>query len=224
VFYPVIISPNHADRTELRSLLEASGLFSRVQPVRTTAEAIALIEKDPLIDVVMLSYDVGEKLILRFLDKAKKLTTGKRCSYVVLFKANELKSAAIVNLMMAGIHSFLSEPYTIEALQETTFIASDVNNAHSRVRLRVAGGLLFSQMVAELGHNSSAEQRSVSERMRENATAFRIATGKSLLSYLDSLASSLLKLSPTKRVERTGGPLRTSIRRSIEDLFKQTPH
>lgn len=222
MYYPIIISPNHSDRTNLWSLLEGSGLYARINSVRTTAEALTLIERDPLIDVVMISSELGESRIVSFLDRAKKITTGKRCSYVLLCKQDELKSSTVINLMMAGIHSFLTEPYSVEALQETTIIADGVNSAHSRVRLRVAGSLLFSQIATELGHLNSTDKKTVSEQMKAQALNFRKATGRSFWNYLDAFASTLLVLSPAKRVEKTRGQLRISIRRSIEELFKHS--
>lgn len=223
MFYPVIISPNQADRSALRSLLENSGLYTRVQAVRSPVDALKIIAKDPLIDVIFLSLELGEKRILNFLDNAKQHVTGKRCSYVVLARQEDFKSNLVVNLMMAGIHSFLSTPYTTDGLQEATLLATDVNSGHSRVRLRLAGGLLFTQIADELVHGKQTPDTPIRDRLRDHAAAFRKTTGRSFLTYLDSVASTLLILSPTNRVERARGQLRTSIRRSIEELFKQSP-
>lgn len=217
MFKAMIIAPDAETRARLKSVADASDLLPNSICVRGLSSALDEMMFHASIDLILISSDFPNEEVLTFLDQAKATSVGRKANYVLIVKGNEQRSNELINSMMAGIHAFLHEPFTAASLEETALLATKVNGATSRARLKLATGILFTEIMEQAG--SEQQEQGLPERMQACSNRLEEATGTTLQVYLDNFAEILAAMSPTKRVSKTGTGFRMALRKTLQQLI-----
>src|SRR5262249_35099195 len=105
--------------------------------------------------------------------------------------------------MLVGVHSFVSEPLSVESIEDATRVGNAVRLKASGVRMKAATGLMLAEILEESEKGSGgSEKQNLWERVQNSCERFKELTGQSVTT---SVVKDMEGLAPSKRLPRYGG-------------------
>jgi len=192
-----IVFPADENRSTLQLFVDRVKRIDDVQSVSSLHEAKKRLKESTPIDFLFVSNSFGLEEIAYFIECAKKSPASQKSAVILVCQTQEQTFAAVANLMVVGIHSFLSEPFSLESVEEAIELAASVRLQSSSTRMKAAAGITLAEI---LNSREGSDQKLRSSEDKEvNAVwnQYKRITGDSL-SHL--VVADLATLSPTKRL------------------------
>lgn len=191
-----IVFPADENRSSLQMFVDRVPRIKDVQSVSSLHEAKKRLKEKTPIDFLFVSNSFGLEEIAYFIEYAKKSAAGAESACILVCQTEEQTFAAIANLMVVGIHSFLSEPFSLERVEEAVELAASVKLQSSVTRMKAAAGITL----AEILNSRPGRDESLKSNWDEVDAVwahYKRMTGNSLS---NAVVGDFASISPTKRL------------------------
>ena len=210
----LLIAPKDCPHEGIIEILESRPQLEIVQSVPSLARGLSLLESWPGYDVVFVSAYLNADAVSDFVEEARSKSIGYRATYILLFDKDTEKRVTIANNMLLGFHGFLTWPFEEHTLDEIIELSSKVHGHDSVLRLRVATGLMLTEMRENAGIELEEDTLDdISKQVEASCEWYKQVTGKSVTS---GLVKTLEGIAPTKRMFNYKG-----VSKRVKDLFER---
>ncbi len=158
-FDALIVDSDLNSRMRLRQATSALPQFNHVTMANSLASAMSALEGDGNCDVILLKPSFDDKDVQQFVHACKATRQGQGCALILLVRGNQSNTGALARSYAAGIDGFLSEPYSVEAIQEIFEIAGRIKQKKMESRCHAALDVMLREITTTLDL-AAQEQRS----------------------------------------------------------------
>lgn len=210
----LIVSPNSLTRSTVQKLVQALPEQMEVHTLSTLSEATTFVGSVERVDYTLVDNEFSPEAIADFIDKVTSKHAGKESAFILLSRDKKQESATLASNMMAGLHGFLCEPFSVQAVQEAFKLAKNVRLSSSTARLKVASGLMLFELFEEKEPIQEGEARpNILAQLQRTYDRYKEATGESLSV---PVVRNLKSIKPVERIR-----LYTGVSKRVRRLFEQ---
>lgn len=208
----LVVVPDQGARAKLREILKSFLLRPNIIYDQTLKDAEAKIAKGHRYDAVFISYEIGQREINEALTRLKASVSLKLPPFIVTMRGQKGGATGVVELYMAGVTGFITEPYTADDIIEllTTVKenrqALELTNASQKVRkassfvIAETKGLLND--LARIKVNGETGTGSTLKDVKKLSTVIKELHAQDPTEYLRALLVAFDKSAPPKESAR----------------------
>ena len=149
-YHAIILDSNMDTRMRLKQATQAVTDFGNTLHAATPDEAVRILDKDQVIDVVFVTGRLDRAEFAGFVENAKKTKQGQDSAYILVLKSQAESQSDLAAGMMAGADGILCEPYSVDQLVGITHLAAKVRKERGDARERMAIGILVDEVIMQL--------------------------------------------------------------------------
>lgn len=221
----LVVSPLVETRLPLQQLIQQCAEFKEIDTVQNLDEARASMSLQSPVSHAFISGTFSLTDVATFIDWAKHRQGRRPTAFVLLLKRDHVDSSTVANSMVMGIHGFLIEPFTIDAIENIVKLSQTISQKDSHPRMRAATGLMLTDMFPAPPTEEGAEHENLWKRVNATCDRVKHLTGQSVTM---TVVQGLRKLSAAERVpqydgasKRVRGLLERKIRETFGNIRKQ---
>lgn len=138
-------------KSKLRQVLVHIKGFHVAASTSDLKEAREIVGTQPFFHYMFFGSDMPEAATAKFIAdvKRKRGPDAEKTIFVLIFEGGEANQQRVASRMMAGFHGFLCEPFSFDTVKELTALAEGVSDQLTVTRLKVATGILLSDLKDE---------------------------------------------------------------------------
>ncbi len=149
-FNVIAVDPDFDRRMNLKSATLSVPDYSKVNFTNTFDAALKLLQEDTPMVIVMISSALPQSEIIRFVQEGKRTRNGIDSAYILLTRPENQTSTEISWAVMNGIDGFLLEPFSVDALINTSHLARTVYQQRKHSRIEAAVEILVRDALEQL--------------------------------------------------------------------------
>lgn len=145
----LIVEPNLASKMRLKQALLALPRFSTASPMNSLRDALdALRAETGHCDLIFIAQAIPADEIASFIKTAKEIPSAQDAAFVTLSKSTQGTDMAAA--MLIGFDGMLSEPYSVDSLNDICELALRVKGERGEAREKAALSLMIADVVKQL--------------------------------------------------------------------------
>jgi CheY-like chemotaxis protein len=145
-FEALIVDPDPESRMRLRQATAVCGEFTSVTLESSLLEALKKMRDRMNCNVVFISQTFASDESREFVKMARETPYGQYAAYIMVLNGSQQNRSGVASNVSGGVDGFLFQPFSVEALRETTSIAAEVRAKAAAAR-RVASRKLLSNSI-----------------------------------------------------------------------------
>lgn len=146
----LLIDPDIEARMRLKTITGSVIEFGLVEYSQSLSDALQKVGTGSVYDVVFVSNRIPEADFQAFIKKAKETQGGQDTAFVLVLSTNNQGNATVAKNVIGGADGFLFEPYSVDNVMDTTFLATRVKKERSFAREKAALGMLVKDIIPQL--------------------------------------------------------------------------
>lgn len=146
----IIVDPDFDRRMNLKSATRSVTDYGKVSFASSFSTALKMLREEIPMVIVMISSGLPEAEIVKFVQEGKATRNGVDSAYVLIMRPEDQTSAEISSAVMNGIDGFLLEPFSVEALVNTSHLARTVYQQRKHARIEAAIEILVRDALENL--------------------------------------------------------------------------
>lgn len=205
----LVVDPTVACRIRLKEALTALPRFNSIIPMNSLKEAQDTLRTGTqTYDIIFISQNLDRDETASFIKNAKEYPTSRDAAFVILFKSAQ--NADMASSMLIGFDGMLSEPYSVNSLNDICELALRVKNERSTAREQIALGLMVQDVSKHLDAVAvlkacGYESLKGMEKFREACLSFKHLSDTAVKSYEDIAERVFGNAMPAKPPEKKYG-------------------
>ena len=157
-FDALIVDAELDSRMRLRQAASNLPQFSHVTMANSLPVAVSNLEGDANCDVILLRPSFPEKDMELFIQKCKQTKQGQGCALILVVRNKHSDTGSIARSFAGGVDGFLSEPYSVETIQQIFEIAAALKQKKMETRCRAAIEVMLKKIVTVLDMAAQEER------------------------------------------------------------------
>lgn len=149
-FEALIVDPNPESRMRLRQATSVCGEFATVQLESSLLDALKRMRDRMTCNVVFISQTFESNESQEFVKMARETPYGQYAAYIMVLNGSQQNRSGVASNVSGGVDGFLFQPYSVEALRETTAIAAEVRAKAAAARRIASRKLLAAAIVPQV--------------------------------------------------------------------------
>ncbi len=145
-FEALIVDPDPESRMRLRQATSVCGEFASVKLESSLLDALKRMRDRMTCNVVFISQTFESTESQEFVKMARETAYGQYAAYIMVLNGSQQNRSGVAANVSGGVDGFLFQPYSVEALRETTAIAAEVRAKAAAAR-RVASRKLLADAI-----------------------------------------------------------------------------
>jgi len=147
----IVIDPDFNARERLKQATRMLQEFGKVVPLAGFQNARDLLSRDDSYDIVFMSPRLGWEVALQYINQMKETMWGRDLAYVLILGQEDNVHSTIAKSVMKGADGILLEPFSVDALLETTHLAQRVKTQRRTTREEKALRFLVQELIDQIG-------------------------------------------------------------------------
>lgn len=149
-FEALIVDPDPESRMRLRQATSVCGEFSSVQLESSLLEALKMMRDRMSCNIIFISQTFESTESREFVKMARETPHGQYAAYIMVLNSSQQNRSGVAGNVTGGVDGFLFQPYSVEALRETTAIAVEVRAKATAARKAASRKLLSDAIVPQV--------------------------------------------------------------------------
>jgi DNA-binding NarL/FixJ family response regulator len=146
----LIIDPDPASRMRLKQATANCADFRQVKLANSLYNALQDLKERVSCNIIYISQAFEPGHSAEFVRQARETKTGQYCAYIMIVDGRRQTRTAISSNISQGMDGFLFQPFSVDALRETTQIAAKVRGKSSAQRNGASKHLLLDSIVPSI--------------------------------------------------------------------------
>ncbi len=181
--------PDTTARMRVRTATSAHVTFGKFLQSNSLEDALRRLSGSENIDLIFINEKLHEGLA-EFVKQAKETHLGQDAAYVVILHGSDEMQATMAKYMIAGVDSFLQEPFSADAINEIAQLAIRIKRERAEARENAAIRFLIEQIservtsIAQImaaGMDAKREQK----KLQDMCVVFNTLDEEKRKKYLD---------------------------------------
>ena len=200
-FDALIIDPDPESRMRLRQATAVCPEFRSIKFAGTLLQAMEQIKEKGQCNIIFIAQTFASAESQAFVTEARQTLHGGACAYImVLNGANQTRTRVALNLT-SGMDGFLFQPFSADALKETTEIASRVRAAAQLEKQNASKELLLNSIVPSIdkiieGHLAGKPMRVEKADLKSIARTLCGLYDGNTAGYMNALSEAFMAVEP----------------------------
>ncbi len=149
-FEALIVDPDPESRMRLRQATSVCGEFTSVKLESSLLEALKMMRDRMTCNVIFISQTFESDQSREFVKMARETPYGQYAAYIMVLNGSQQNRSGVATNVTGGVDGFLFQPYSVEALRETTAIAAEVRAKATTARKVASRKLLADAIVPQV--------------------------------------------------------------------------
>ncbi len=149
-FEALIVDPDPESRMRLRQATSVCGEFASVKLESSLLEALKMMRDRMTCNVIFISQTFASNESREFVKMARETPYGQYAAYIMVLNGSQQNRSGVASNVSGGVDGFLFQPYSVEALRETTAIAAEVRAKATAARKVASRKLLADAIVPQV--------------------------------------------------------------------------
>lgn len=200
-FDALIVDPDPESRMRLRQATSVCREFREIKFASTLPQALEQLKERLQCNIIFIAQTFASDESQAFVTEARHTSSGQGCAYImVLNGANQTRTGVATNLT-SGMDGFLFQPFSVDALKETTEIASRVKATAKAGKQAASKELLLNSLVSSI--DKLADGHLIGKAMRVEKAELRCITrtligfyGDDTAGYMEAVTSVFAAVPP----------------------------
>lgn len=206
----LIVNPELGSRSRLREVIKTSVYHAHIDLAHDVKEAVAKLELNKDIDVVMVSHSIGEEAIRALVVSAAEKCSPVPPSYIVTIeKISHKTMSKVTDLYLEGVSGFITEPYSVSDLSSLLEkVREQRGKLSAEVRQKKAIKFLILESIKHINQLSLIARDKESERgpllreMKEASETLKVLQAKNPDLFAEVMVDAFSQVqAPVKEVQ-----------------------
>jgi CheY-like chemotaxis protein len=149
-FEVLIVDPDPESRMRLRQATAVCGEFASVKLESSLLEALKMMRDRMTCNIVFISQTFESNESREFVKMARETPYGQYAAYIMVLNGSQQSRSGVASNVSGGVDGFLFQPFSVEALRETTAIAAEVRAKATAARKIASRKLLANAIVPQV--------------------------------------------------------------------------
>lgn len=188
-FDALIVDPDPESRMRLRQATSVCREFREIKFASTLPQALEQLRERVQCNIIFIAQTFASDESQAFVTEARQTPYGQSCAYIMVLNTSNQTRTGIATNLTSGMDGFLFQPFSVDALKETTEIASRVKSTAKAGKQEASKELLLSNLAESI--DKLADGHTVGKAMRVEKAELRCITRTLLNFYGDNSAGYL---------------------------------
>jgi CheY-like chemotaxis protein len=149
-FEALIVDPDPESRMRLRQATAVCGEFASVKLESSLLEALKKMRDRMTCNVIFISQTFQSEESREFVKMARETPFGQYAAYIMVLNGSQQIRTGIASNVSGGVDGFLFQPFSVEALRETTTLAREVRLKAAIARKSASRKLLSNAIIPQV--------------------------------------------------------------------------